>query len=134
MAYKTFIFLADTVDGKILEFPKVFNLRCDLVKPLGCDIIRQYTKTECSVAKKVFLIYYAGQVFGSTQFTGVAQFVLYMNNACRVFCVPAIVTENNCLKQWYGCNVTIFQQCPGGYNFTRYGCNVTRNNCQVVLN
>ena len=133
MAYKTFIFLADTVDGKILEFPKVFNLRCDLVKPLGCDIIRQYTKTECIVAKKVFLIYYAGQVFGSTQFTGVFQFTQYMNNACTVFCTPAIVTENGCLKQWYGCNVTIFQNCPDGYGFTRYGCSVTRYDCQVVL-
>lgn len=134
MAFKTFIFLADTVDGKILEFPKVYNLRCEWAKPLGVDIIRQYTKTECIIAKKVFLIYYAGQVFGSTQFTGVAQFVLYMNNACRVFCTPAIVTINNCLLQRYGCNVTVFQKCPDGYNFTRYGCAVTRYGCQVVLN
>src|SRR5579872_3751959 len=118
MAFKTFIFLADTVDGKILEFPKVYYLRCDLVKPLGCDIIRQYTKTECIVAKKVFLIYYAGQVFGSTQFIGVAQFVQYMNNACRVFCVPPLVQINNCLLQWYGCNVSIFNQCSAGYTFT----------------
>src|ERR1700735_715898 len=130
MAYKTFIFLADTVDGKILEFPKVFNLRCDLVKPLGCDILRQYTKTECIVAKKVFLIYYAGQVFGSTQFTGVFQFTQYMNNACRVFCTPAILTINNCLLQLNGCNATVFQNCPDGYYFTLYGCVATINDCQ----
>lgn len=134
MAYKTFIFLADTVDGKILEFPKVFSLRCDLVKPLGCDIVRQYTKTECIVAKKVFLIYYAGQVFGSTQFTGVFQFTQYMNNACKIVCAPAIVTRNNCLVQRYGCNVTIFNNCSGGYNVTRFGCGVTRFGCQVVRN
>lgn len=134
MAFKTFIFLADTVDGKILEFPKIFYLRCDLVQPLGCDIIRQYTKTECIVAKKVFLVYYGGQVFGSTQFTGVAQFVLYVNNSCRVFCTPALVTINNCLLQRNGCNVSFYQKCPGGYAFTRYGCNVTRYGCNVVLN
>lgn len=134
MAFKTFIFLADTVDGKILAFPKAYYLRCELTQPLGVDIIRQFNKTECIVAKKVFLIYYAGQTFGSTQFTGVAQFVQYMNNACRVFCVPPLVQINNCLLQWNGCNVTIFNQCQSGYNFTRYGCSVTRNNCQVVLN
>jgi hypothetical protein len=134
MAFKTFIFLADTVDGKILEFPKVYYLRCDRVQPLGCDIIRQYTKTQCIVAKKVFLIYYAGQTFGSTQFTGVAQFIQYVNNSCRVFCTPALVQINNCLLQWYGCNVTIFNKCPDGNTFTRYGCNVTRYGCNVVLN
>lgn len=134
MAFKTFIFLADTIDGKILEFPKVFYLRCEWAKPLGVDIIRQYNKTECIVAKKVFLIYYAGQVFGSVQFTGVIQFIQYMNNSCRVFCTPPILQINGCLLQRYGCNVTIFTNCPGGYTFTRYGCSVTRYGCQVVLN
>lgn len=134
MAYKTFIFLADTVDGKILEFPEVFHLKCDLVKPLGVDIIRQYSKTECIVAKKVFLIYYAGQVFGSTQFTNVGQFVMYLNNVCRIFCTPPFVQINGCNLQRNGCNVTFFNNCTGGYTFTRYGCNVTRNNCQVILN
>lgn len=134
MGFKTFVFLADTVNGKILEFPKTFYFRCDLVKPLGVDIIRQYTKTECIVAKKVFLLYYAGDTFGSTQFTGVAQFVQYLNNACAYFCTPALIQINNCLLQRNGCNVSIYNTCSGGYNFTRYGCSVTRNNCQVVLN
>jgi hypothetical protein len=132
--FKTFVFIADTIDGKILEFPKPFYLQCDLVKPLGVDIIRQYTKTECILAKKVFLIYYAGQVFGSTQFTGVAQFVLYLNSVCQPVCAPALITINGCLLQRNGCNVSIFNSCPTGYNFTRYGCAVTRNGCQVVLN
>jgi hypothetical protein len=134
VAFNTFTFIADTVDGKILEFPIPYTLRCELVKPLGVDILRKYNKTECIVAKKVFLIYYAGQTFGSTQFTGVVQFVNFLNNACRVFCTPPFVQINNCLLQWNGCNVTIFNNCTGGYNFTRYGCSVTRNNCQVVLN
>lgn len=135
MAYSTFIFLADTINGKILEFPKVFHLRCELVKPLGVDIIRQYSKTECIVAKKVFLLYYAGDVFGSTQFTGVLQFVQYMNNACKPpFCTPVTVQINGCNLQRNGCDVTYFNKCPDGYNITRYGCSVTRYGCQVVLN
>lgn len=104
MAYQTFIFLADTVDGKILPVPEVFNLRCDLVKPLGCEIVRQYTKTECILAKKVFLIYYAGQVLGSTQFTNVAQFVQYMNNNCQSFCALA---ADGCYLLFNGCQVDL---------------------------
>jgi hypothetical protein len=134
MAYKTFIFLADTINGKILAVPEVFYLQCSLVQPLGVDIIRQYNKNECIVAKKVFLIYYAGDTFGSTQFTGVDQFVQYMNNACRPVCAPALVQINGCLLQRYGCNVTFFNKCSNGYVFTRFGCTVTRNNCEVVLN
>src|ERR1700678_4266117 len=81
--FRTFQFLADTIDGVILEFPKLFYLQCSCVKPLGCDIVKNYTKTECIKAKKVFLIYCSGQVFGSCQFTGVAQFVQYVNNSCN---------------------------------------------------
>lgn len=81
--FQTFQFTADTIDGKILEFPKIFDLQCACVKPLGTDIIKQFNKTECIVAKKVFLIYCDGQVFGSTQFTNVGQFIQYLNNACQ---------------------------------------------------
>lgn len=104
MNFRTFIFLADTINGKILEFPKTFYLQCELVKPLGVDIIRQYNKTECIVAKKVFLIYYAGDVFGSTQFTGVFQFVQYLNNTCRDKCHLLI---NGCYATINGCNLLL---------------------------
>lgn len=134
MAVKTFPFIADTIDGRILEFPKLFYLECDLVKPLGLQIVRQYTKTQCILAKKVFQIYYAGQVLGSIQFTGVMQFVNYLNSVCIAFCTPAIVTINNCNLERNGCNVTYYQPCPDGYTFTRYGCNVTRYGCNVNLN
>jgi hypothetical protein len=133
VAYKTFTFIADTIDGKIQEFPVAQNLRCGLVKPLGCDIVKQFNKTQCIVAKKVFLIYYAGQVFGSTQFTSVAQFILYMNNACRVFCTPAFFTIDNCKLKLNGCYVQIFTPCPdkplliNGCNLQLYGCNLGLN-------
>lgn len=134
MAFPTFPFLADTIDGRILEFPKLFYLDCSLVKPLGLQIVRQYSKTQCIVAKKVFQIYYAGQVFGSTQFTSVMQFVAYLDSVCVSVCAPALVTINNCNLERNGCNVTYFNTCASGYAFTRYGCSVTRNNCQVILN
>ena len=133
MPFPTFPFLADTIDGRILEFPKLFYLECDLVKPLGLQIIRQYSKTQCIVAKKVFQIYYAGQVFGSTQFTSVMQFVQYLNSVCVTFCTPAYFTINNCLFEINGCDVTIYNPCPDGYSFTLYGCSATINDCQLVM-
>lgn len=133
MPFPTFPFLADTIDGRILEFPKLFYLDCSLVKPLGLQIVRQYSKTQCIVAKKVFQIYYAGQVFGSTQFTSVLQFVGYLNSVCISFCSPSFFTINNCLFQINGCDTTIYNTCSDGYDFTLYGCSATINNCQLVL-
>ena len=133
MAYKTFTFIADTIDGKIQEFPVAFDLRCEWAKPLGCDIVKQFNKNQCIVAKKVFLIYYAGQVFGSTQFTSVAQFVMYMNNSCRIFCTPAFFTIDNCKLSLYGCDVQFYVPCPKKPILIN-GCNLTINGCNLVLN
>lgn len=130
---KYFTFIADTIDNKIQEFPVAFNLLCGKVKPLGCDIVKQFNKTECIVAKKVFQVYYQGQVFGSTQFTSVAQFVMYMNNACKVFCTPANLTINNCYLNLNGCQVKLYVKCPQR-NLLVNKCNLTINGCNLVLN
>jgi len=134
MHFKTFPFVADVVDGKILEFPKLFYLQCEWVRPLGNQIVRQYSKTQCIVAKKVFQIYYQGQVFGSSQFTSVMQFDQYLSNVCRYFCTPARITINGCNLTRYGCNVIVYQPCPSGRLFKRWGCSVTRYGCTVKLN
>lgn len=105
--YSTFQFVADTIDGKILEFPQTFQLRCDLVVPLYQDVVRQFDGNECIVARRVYLIFYQGQVLGSKQFTTMPQFVNYRNSNCGI--------EANV------CNVSFF------------GCPVTFNGCQVVI-
>jgi len=127
--YGTFQFTADVVNGKILEFPKTFYLQCSCVKPLGTDIIRQYSKTQCIIAKKVFLIYCSGEVLGSSQFTGVAQFVQYVNNSCNPP-VPCGVTINGCSAMIAGCNVVLSisgQTCA----LTLAGCSATINGCSL---
>lgn len=128
-----FTFIADTINGKIQEFPVAVNIRCELAKPLGCDIIKQFNKTECIVAKKVFLVYYAGDVFGSTQFNSVAQFVSYMNNACREFCTPAYLTIDRCYLDLYGCHVQIYNNCPTRPLLVNR-CNLKINGCRLILN
>lgn len=130
---KYFTFIADTINGKIQEFPVAQNLKCSCAKPLGVDIIRQFNKTECIVAKKVFLIYCDGDVFGSTQFSSVAQFIMYLNNACREFCTPANITINKCYLILNGCQVKIFVKCPER-PLTINKCNITINGCNLVLN
>jgi hypothetical protein len=130
---KHFTFIADTINGKIQEFPKAFNLICGDVKPLGCEVIRQFNKTECIVAKRVFLIYYGGDVFGSTQFTSIAQFILYMNNACRVFCTPAFFTVDHCKLTLFGCDVKFYVPCKERY-LKINGCRMNINGCNLKLN
>lgn len=106
IGFSTFQFIADTIDGKILQFPETMQLRCDLVVPLYQSIVRQFDGNECIVARKVYLIYYEGQVFGTRQFATMDQFVNYRNANCGL--------ENR------GCNMTYF------------GCGITYNGCTVI--
>lgn len=96
-SFSTFKFTADTIDGCILEFPKEFDLRCDKVNPIGETIIRQYDGNECIVAREVFLVYYCGQTFGTTQFKTLDQFLAYRNASC--------VRPKECNLSWNGCSL-----------------------------
>lgn len=102
--FSTFTFTASTIDGKILEFPQVFYLRCNLVTPLGCDIVRQYNGNECIVARKVFQVMYQRQLLGSTQFTDLTSFLLYRNNQCNQS-TNCYLTYNNCVLIYNGCSL-----------------------------
>ena len=127
--YGTFQFVADVIDGRILEFPQLFNLQCSCVRPLGCDIVKQYTKTQCIKAKRVFLIYCAGQVLGSSQFTGVAQFNQYVNNACNPP-QPICMTTQGCMATINGCN-TCLSITGNVCGFTVSTCSATINGCDL---
>lgn len=107
IGFSTFQFIADTIDGKILQFPETMQLRCDLVVPLYQSIVRQFDGNECIVARKVYLIYYEGQVFGTREFATMDEFVNYRNANC-------IIAESP------GCNIT--------YS----GCQVTFDGCIVI--
>lgn len=102
--YTTFSFVANTIDGKIQEFPKQFFLRCNLVRPIGNSIVRQYNGTECIVSMKVFLIYYEGQLFGSTGYQTFDEFNAFLRSQCNDQCG---VTINGCYALINGCHVTI---------------------------
>lgn len=107
--YRTFKFTANTIDGKILEFPYSFWMRCDLTKPLYQDIVRAYDKNECIVARKVYLVAYGGHLYGTEQFTNMDEFVNYRNTNCRVL-VCCTLTWKNCFVTVKGKRVTIKAQ------------------------
>lgn len=104
--YRTFKFTAHTIDGKLLEFPSTFWMRCDLVTPLYRDIVRAYDKNECIVARKVYLVSYGGHLYGTEDFTNMPDFVDYVRANCNVrSCCFAIY--NNCFVTINGKRVTI---------------------------
>lgn len=131
--FRSFEFIAETRDGKILEFPEVYIFQCEKARPLGFDIVRQFNKTECIVAKKVLLVFYQGHVFGTTRFAGVADFINYMNNVCKPFCTPDYFTINGCNMRLNGCNARMFFPCPER-TLTLYGCGLRINGCELRLN
>ena len=97
-------FIADTVDQKILEFPKEYYLNCGEAKPIGYQTVRNYDNNECIVARNVFLIMYRGQLLGSTAFRTTDDFINYQNSNCyqRGTC---LLTINGCYALVNGCGL-----------------------------
>lgn len=104
---KHFKFVADTIDGVIQRCPQPFNLECSQVTPIGVDIIRNYDGNECINAINVFLVYYSGQVLGSTYFKTLDQFLQYQTANCRASTSDCLLTVNGCFVTINGCFVTI---------------------------
>lgn len=100
--FSTFLFTANTLDGKILEFPLPVNMRCDLVVPLYQDIVRDYDKDFCIVARKVYLVSYGGHVYGTLDFTTMQQFVDYRNVSCGLQQGCCFITFNGCYITFNG--------------------------------
>lgn len=81
--YQILNFTADTIDGKILEFPQQFALRCGFIQQIGVQVVRNYTGTECIEAISVFLIYYNGQLLGSKCWGSKQSFFKYYRRVCQ---------------------------------------------------
>lgn len=129
--FKTFKFYAKTIDGKIQRSPKVFNIECECVTPIGRQVIRDYNGNECIEAVSVFLVYSRGQLLGSTDFKSLDEFLTYRNAGCRNVCTLPYLTINNCIAQINGCNVQLYT--CGEFEATIFNCNLTMYGCNVVL-
>jgi|GEM_PF-5414258 hypothetical protein len=94
--FKTFKFWANTIDGQIQSCPVLFHLECDKVKPIQYDVVRMFDGNECIMAIKVYLVYYCGQLLGSTMFKTLDDFLAYRNSNCGA-------SVNECNLMWNGC-------------------------------
>lgn len=101
--YKTFKFIAETIDGVIQEFPKEFYLRCEQVIPIGASQVRNYNGTECIQVMNVFLVQYNGQLLGNTCIKDKSQFVQFFNARCRW----DYILLNGCNLQLNGCDLIL---------------------------
>lgn len=100
-----FSFVADTIDGKIEEFPRTFFLDCDKMRPIGTSDVRNYNGNECIQVMKVFLVYYEGQLFGTRAYKSMDAFVQARKDICfKVSCNFLVngcyMLINNCQTQY----------------------------------
>ena len=112
MSQKSFQFVADVINFSILEKPQTFFFPCNQVIPLGIQIVRQQNSvTWCITAKKVFIVTYNNQSFGSSQFKTIDQFNTYVTSQCSE-CTPEVC----------------------GLYLESAGCFLRINNCRLILN
>lgn len=105
---KSFQLAVNTINGEILEFPKTITVTCDQISPLGISVIRDWNEMLCIVSKRVLLLRYGMQTFGTTQFKSVAEFNQFKKSQCS--CCPEIchLQLNGCDIRLNGCLISMF--------------------------
>lgn len=82
-----FYFVADTIDGKIKDFPPSFWLECDLIQYIGFQDVRNYNGNECIQVMRVLLVYYQGQLLGTRTYKTQEEFNQARKDICyKVYC------------------------------------------------
>lgn len=98
---KSFVFIADTINGEICEFPFEFYLPCnDRVQIEGMIPIRGFTPNDCIEVRRVFAIKFGDDLLGSTQFQSRQEFLDYQAAACscsQILMNGCNITLNGCL-------------------------------------
>ncbi len=108
MAEKTIAIIAKTINGAIQEFPPTYYFPCSQVFPEGESIIRDYDDNYCIVAQKVFLVKYGNNIFGTTQFDSMTEFLAYKDSYCASCCQGCVIVVDGC--------VLIYNDCDLSYN------------------
>lgn len=110
MAGKVFTIIASTINGEIQEFPKRVEIPCWAAFAAGEAIIRDYDANFCIVNKKIFLLGYGKNVFGTTQFKTHMEWVKFQNTLCQCCPPPSeccFLLYNNCKITYNGNPITI---------------------------
>lgn len=134
MSSKSFQFLADTINGAIQEFPALFYFPCDQVTPLGIQIVRDFDEDLCIIAKRVYVIRYGQDLFGSSKLNNLSDFLQLQSAGCGVCaCTVCPALINGCFVLMNGCTVDMCNGCST-HEITMNNCFVLLNGCQALLN
>jgi len=97
---------ASTINGEIQEFPPTYYFPCSQVHPQGEAVIRDYDDNTCIVARKVYLVEYGGNVFGTVQFDTYEEFEDYKSQSCTCCGGGCVVIIGGCVLLYNGCDLT----------------------------
>lgn len=107
MARKSFRFIANTINGAIQEFPPTMTFFCDKAIPLDVNIVRDFDDDGCGIAKRVFLVLYDGQTFGTTQFKSRSDYDQWVSTNCNCCGELCGVKIGDCFVHIGNCSVLI---------------------------
>lgn len=107
MAAEKFKLIINALNGQILRTPREQWFDCDLVVPLGLQVIRQYDGNECINAKKVYLLAYQGMTFGTDVFSTMDGYVEYRNANCDAADPCCYILFGDCYITYNGRKISI---------------------------
>lgn len=83
-----------TINGQILEFPKIISARKSQMLPFGEDLVRNFDVNECIVVTKLFLFTHGLDLFGTTEFSTLEGFYQFINKKCYLTIGGCYITIN----------------------------------------
>lgn len=112
----TFQILVSVIDGEFLDCPEPMEFHCDKMFPIGIEILKEPDTRVLGqlsnykvYAKRVFLLEYAGRLYGTTQFETIDDFRTYQYENC-VGCIQdneCGLYLNGCLLLLNGCSLQL---------------------------
>lgn len=132
---KQFSLVVEVINGEIQEFPVTMTFPCELITPVGELVIRDYdSSVNFIIAKRVFLIRFGNNVFGTTTFKTLSGFLQYQGANCgKCACTSCPALINGCYVLINGCTVDMCNGCTS-HEITINNCSVLINGCQALLN
>jgi hypothetical protein len=93
-----------TDNGAILEHPITMSFVCANLHPVGMvDFnVRNYTISDCIEVKRVFGLRYGHDLYGTNDFSTMAEWIAFRNTAC----VPCGQANQCCAITYNGCLIT----------------------------
>jgi hypothetical protein len=130
MASKGFPFMANTVNGLIVDDPVTVIMKCDRVRAVGPHVVKAFDPDYNIVAIKVFLVEFNGDVYGTTEIEDLEGYREYINGECQCCEDLCFLTIGGCLATINGCLVP-FESNSVPCQLFIAGCAATINGCTL---